>query len=125
MVVTKSWPGVCKSKMMAFLMAVVVLCASVAIAGVNEALLLAAGRGDLAEVKRVIAGGAEINAKDHDGDTALMIASWKGHMEVVRELLGKGAEVSAKDDSGKTALMYAYRKDHQEVEELLIKAGAK
>ena len=92
---------------------------------VNEDLRQAVSRGDLPEVKRLIAKGAEVNAKGKYGSTPLMHASMNGDREVVQELLSKGAEVNAKDNNGQTALMAASDKGQQEVKELLIKAGAK
>jgi len=48
----------------------------------------AAFRGDLPEVKRLVAKGAEVNAKANNGETALIAALKNGHPEV-RELLIK------------------------------------
>jgi len=55
---------------------------------VNEDLMKAAFRGDLPEVKRLVAKGAEVNAKANNGETALIAALKNGHPEV-RELLIK------------------------------------
>lgn len=43
----------------------------------NQDLIDAAGKGDLETVKRLLANGADVNAKDNDGKTALMVASWE------------------------------------------------
>jgi uncharacterized protein len=71
---------------------VTLLWAAVVVAGMNEGLMAAAYRGDLPEVQRLLAKGAEVNAKMDDGRTALMIASQKGHAEVSALLIKAGAK---------------------------------
>jgi len=124
MVSKTCWPAICKSRMMVLLMALVTLWATAAIAGVNEDLWQAAERGDLPEVKSLIAKGAEVNAKDNKGGTALMVASLNGHIEIVQALLGKGAEVNAKSNKGGTALMVASLNGHIEIVQALLSKGA-
>ena len=53
----------------------------------------AAYRGDLARLRALLAGGADVDAVDKDGDTALICAAFKGHLGCVRELLRAGAQV--------------------------------
>jgi uncharacterized protein len=110
-------------RMVTAVIAILALWATVSKAGGYD-LVYAAYYGDLSEVKRLLAAGAEVNAKDKNGITPLMAASLAGHREVVEFLLAKGAEVNAQDKSGKTALMFATRMNHPEVRELLIKTGA-
>ena len=114
-----------KARMLVSAVAVMALCVTVAVAGVNEDLIAAAFNGDLPEVQRLLAKGAEVNAKDKEGKTALMMASWNGHVEVVRVLLAKRADVNAKRNDGTTALMLASYRGHRKVSALLIEAGAK
>jgi hypothetical protein len=52
---------------MASFLAVLALLTTVAIAGVNEDLITASMRGDLPEVKRLLAKGADVNAKKKGG----------------------------------------------------------
>ncbi|MGA7492067.1 MAG: ankyrin repeat domain-containing protein [Syntrophobacteraceae bacterium] len=111
--------------MLAALMVVFALWATVAVAGVKEDFFEAAKRGDLPAVKRFIANGTDVNAKDKNGNVALTTASFNGHKEIVRVLLAKGADVNAKMNNGKTALMAASAFGHKEIKKLLIKAGAK
>ena len=99
----KTRSAIGKASMMALLMALLALWATVTIAGLNEDLIKASERGDLPQVKRLLAKGAEVNAKTEfsitaliwpkDGRTALMAASERGHREVVQLLLATGAEV--------------------------------
>lgn len=66
-------------------------------------LIKAAKAGDTEKMKRLLAEGADINAKTEDGVTALIAASLNGHAEIVNALIDKGADVNAKDKDGETA----------------------
>ena len=71
--------------------------------------------------------GADVNARDRDGNTALMLitdveASEAEKVALVRLLLRSGADVKAHNKHGYTALMYALR--YPSVIEVLIEAGA-
>jgi len=47
-------------------------------------------------VKLLLEKGANIEAKDNDGDTALINAAIKGETEMVKLLLEKGANIEAR-----------------------------
>jgi ankyrin repeat protein len=96
---------------------------------INADLIKSAFSGDLSEVERLLAAGANVNAKRDNGITALMGASIEGYQEVVAFLLAKGADVNAKvfffgHSDGATACDLASQKDHQEIVKLLVRAGA-
>ena len=51
----------------------------------GETLLMkAADRGQVAEVTRLLAAGAQVNTKDNDGETALMMAADDGNAAIVK-----------------------------------------
>jgi ankyrin repeat protein len=87
-------------------------------------LSYAAYYGELSNVKRLLAAGAQVNAKDKNGMTALMAASLEGHGDIVEVLLANGAEVNARTVDGETALMYASIRGDCKIVEMLLARGA-
>lgn len=73
----------------------------------DPALCDAAASGDIARVRRLLAGGASHDSIDEDGTTALMAAAFAGETGIVRLLLDHGADPNLQDESGLTALMNA------------------
>jgi uncharacterized protein len=87
----------------------------------------AAKAGDLDEVRRLVATGADVHTRAEDiaGYTALMMASGRGHTELVRFLLDRGADIDARTlGTRATALMMASEKGHAEVVRFLLDRGA-
>ncbi len=68
--------------------------------------------------------GADVNAKDENGNTALMGACKYGRTGVVQLLVKNGADVNIADEDGKTALMKACEQCHTDVARLLVRKGA-
>jgi ankyrin repeat protein len=66
----------------------------------DKELINAASQGQGAVVQRLLKKGADVNAKNMNGQTALRCAADKGRETVVRLLLEKGADVNAKDKNG-------------------------
>lgn len=93
----------------------------------SEPILNAAKRGELAEVKSLLARGADINARTGYNQTPLMLAAGKGHLEVVRLLIDSGADLNIVDTFYKsfTALIAAANGGHIEIVKLLLDKGAK
>ena len=85
-------------------------------------LMLAAFRGDTAAVIDHLERGAEVNARDRDGDTALMFAAYRGHGLVVALLLQYGANVYARARNGWTARKAAQSGLHEGIAETLRRA---
>jgi hypothetical protein len=87
-----------------------------------EALCRAAGRGEIEEVRRLIAAGTGMAAYG----TALHHAAVAGHEGVVSMLLDAGADVGEKDfNYGYTALHFAASNGREGVVRILLDAGAK
>jgi ankyrin repeat protein len=87
-------------------------------------LVMAAGDGDLAEVKAEIEKGADVNAVDRGGGTALHQAVVSQSLPVVEVLLAAGADVSVADSSGRTALHYAAIYLQPDIAKRLLAVGA-
>ena len=71
------------------------------------ALVNAAYKGSIEEVKQHLAAGVDVNAKDKMGTTPLHYAAGRGHREIAELLIAKGADVNAKDEDDETPLDYA------------------
>jgi hypothetical protein len=67
----------------------------------------AAEKGNIEQVKALIAKGVDVNIKDKDGNTPLHEAALNGHRDVVEFLIANGADAKARTKEGKTALDYA------------------
>ncbi len=68
---------------------------------------VASFKGHCQEVERLLAAGADVNAKSSIGSTALLYAADAGHYSVVKVLIAAGADVNARNNRGWTALSRA------------------
>jgi ankyrin repeat protein len=73
----------------------------------DQALIAAAGTGDVAAAERLIREGASLAARDARGRTALLAATHGNHVAVARALIAAGADVNAKDDIQDSPFLYA------------------
>jgi hypothetical protein len=106
-------------------LAVFVAASSFAAGPRDEELWDAAGRGDVATVRRLIAEGVDVNARTRYGATALFFAADKAQLGVATLLLEKGADPNVKDTFyGATPLNWAMNHDATEVVLLLVQKGA-
>jgi cytohesin len=87
-------------------------------------LVDAVRRGDVQEVARLLAAGADPNVKDLDGHTPLHYAAEQCRADIAELLLKHGADPNARDDHGKTPLHRAVAVGCVEVAELLLSRGA-
>ena len=84
----------------------------------------AAHNGDINAVKLLLAGKANVNAKDNQGMTPLHEAARGGYKDIVELLLANKAEVNAKTKNGWTPLHEAAFGGNKEVVALLLAHGA-
>jgi ankyrin len=70
--------------------------------------------------KRKSRAGANIEAKDNDGDTPLHDASWNGHLPVVKALLAVGANILASNNNGRLPVHEAVSYRRSEVSKYLL-----
>ncbi|KAJ9131878.1 hypothetical protein P3X46_034782 [Hevea brasiliensis] len=89
----------------------------------GDSLCIAARKGEVRTMLKLIENGANINGGDPHGWTALHRAAFKGKVDAVRALLDKGLDIDAKDEDGYTALHCAVESGHADVIELLLKKG--
>ena len=85
----------------------------------------AAAKGDLADVKRHLQKGTDVNIKDDNDWTPLLYSAFNGKQDVVVFLISKGADVNvASRITGWTPLHVAADKGHLGVVKILVGAGA-
>ena len=92
--------------------------------GTNTELHLAAVANKLSDVERLLASGADVNAKGEFGWTPLALAANNGHCPVMRILLDAGAQPNDVDETGHTALQYAAQNGYWEASEILLQGEA-
>src|SRR5712692_416014 len=93
-------------------------------ADIHTDLIQAASKGNAAQVRNLLAKGADVAAKNWLGITALIGAAVNGHTAIVEVLLAQGADLEARDDEGKTALMWAAAEGNIDTAEVLLAKGA-
>jgi ankyrin repeat protein len=89
----------------------------------NGKLRDAAERGDVAEIERQIAAGADPNEGEGDA-TPLKRAAIYGHVAAIAALLAAGARVDGTDSQGGTPLMWAAFNGCTAAVDALVAAGA-
>ena len=95
-----------------------------ALPGPDSPVADAAMRGDVAAVRKLLAGGADVNAAQGDGMTALHWAAEYGDAELARMLLHAGAAVAPATRIGSYAPLHiAARNGHTSMAVLLLEAG--
>ena len=87
-------------------------------------LLLAAEDGNVSEVRRLVAEGADVNMQGEGGWSPLHLAAGNGHVEVVATLVELGADVNVQTTDGWRPLHLAAQDGHVEVVTTLMQHGA-
>lgn len=87
-------------------------------------LYIAAAHGHIGLMRRLIAAGADVNAREDNGETALGAAARGGHDAAIIFLCKRGAEVDAPRRDGVTALAIAAQNRRAGAVRLLLDYGA-
>jgi ankyrin repeat protein len=88
------------------------------------ALMKAVQANEVAQVRRLVSQGVNVNELDQDQDAPLIMAAYKGYTDIVKLLLEAGADVTVVDPGMKaTALHAAAYAGHAEAAKLLIEHG--
>jgi ankyrin repeat protein len=106
------------------LAAMVVLGGSATGAQAADALLQAAESGDSAGALALVAGKADVNARQEDGTTALHWAAYHDDLPLLRQLIAAGAKVNVTNDYGSTPLSEAAERADPQALRMLLQAGA-
>ena len=88
----------------------------------DPGLYSAVWRGRTEQVRALVAGGANVNARTSDNDPLLYEGIWRGHAEIVRILVEAGADVNARDSDGDPLLYGAVWRNHTEIARILVAA---
>ncbi|KAK1429310.1 hypothetical protein QVD17_11516 [Tagetes erecta] len=92
--------------------------------GLADTLSIAARKGDIRTVKRLLESGVATNESDQHGWTILHRAAFMGQADIVQILIKKGADIDARDEDGYTPLHCAVETGHAKVIEMIVKNGA-
>ena len=91
---------------------------------VDHDLFRAARNGDIASARQQLKNGADVNARDDEGETPLFPAISFGGLELAELLITNGADVNARDNDGETPMHHAAFGGDKKAFVLLIKYGA-
>ncbi len=87
-------------------------------------LFAAAARGDVAEIAKLIAQGADVKSRDGHQRTALHVAAHGGHQEAVRALVKGGADPKALDARRYDIVTIAAVRDDEAMVRLALSLGS-
>jgi ankyrin repeat protein len=97
---------------------------SAAEAAAYTGLHAAAHKGDVAQLQRLVASGASLNATDAHGRTPLHVATFAGQREAIRALVKAGADLNRLDSDRYDAVTIASVADDEETLKVLLQLGA-
>jgi len=87
-------------------------------------MISAAGQGDIGAVKRLLAQGASVHARDDQGRTALVAAAYRNDLAIADVLMQAGADVNAQDNTKQSAYLIATSEGYLELLRRTLRAGA-
>ncbi|OBT70831.1 hypothetical protein VF21_10112 [Pseudogymnoascus sp. 05NY08] len=90
----------------------------------NIALHVAAGDGNVSQVRWLLDAGAQPDSRDDQNRSAVHIAALLGHAESINLLLDAGADVDSKDNLGRTPLMLVAENGHVDAARVLLDHNA-
>ena len=90
----------------------------------NGALYSAVWRGETEQVRTLVAGGLNANARDSDNDPLIHSAIWRDYVDIVRILADAGANVNATDSGGDPLIHSAIWRNYVDMVRILADAGA-
>ena len=90
----------------------------------DPGLYSAVWRGRTEQVRALVAGGTNVNARTSDNDPLIREAVWRNHVEIVRILVDAGADVDQRDADNDPVLHEAIWRGHTDVVRSLVDAGA-
>jgi ankyrin repeat protein len=79
---------------------------------------------DASKIKDLLDRGADLEAKDNDGNTPLHFASMRNDLELAKLLLDKGADLEANNECRRTPLHVATCWNRIEITKFLLERGA-
>ena len=93
------------------------------IAGETTPLMRACRLADAAIVAELLVLGAQIDARNSDGNQALWFACFSGSLEIMDLLIAIGIDINNQNDNGATCLMYAASSGKDVIVAKLLQAG--
>jgi len=94
------------------------------IANGTTPLMKASHQGEGGIVRRLLAAGAQLDARNADGNNALWLACVGGHLDVIDILVELGIDIDNRNDNGATPLMYGASSGKATVVARLLAKGA-
>ena len=87
-------------------------------------LMIAASKGYILEVDRLIKKGADINSETDEGVTPLIFAVSNNYTKIAKMLIEYGSDVNKLTNQYETPLIIAVKNQNEEIAEALIRGGA-
>src|SRR5689334_21040539 len=86
----------------------------------ERGMIAAAERGETLVVRKLLAEGARIDARDQRGRSALLAAGHRNQVDVARVLIQEGADVNAKDFIQDSPFLYAGAEGRIEILKMIL-----